>query len=101
MKTRIDPAKYAIEGAWRHRADRHGLIETATEVKPAVISVKVADLLEKGLGHLWPEGAYKVQLTNVPGMRTKTFYGETAWSDAERYASDAALKCGWIWSPGL
>jgi hypothetical protein len=41
-------------------------------------------------------------LQNVPGMRSKTFYGETAWSDAARYASDAATAAGdWRWYPDL
>ena len=26
--------------------------------------------------------------SKVPGIRTKTFRGESAWSDAARYASD-------------
>jgi hypothetical protein len=100
--TRLNKDRYAIHGDWRYAAHRHGLVDRGADVQPALIEVKVADLLEKASGHVWNSGAYKVILQNVPGgMRSKTFYGETAWSDAVRYASDAAVKCGWHWYPDL
>ena len=98
-KTRLNPERYAVHGEWRHAAGWSGLIEVAGGIKPADVHVTVADLAEKtSVGdYVWNNGAYKVQLKNVPGMRSKTFYGETAWSDAARYAADAATAT----SPGL
>lgn len=40
-------------------------------------------------GHLYRDGAERVTVRGVAGFRTRTFKGETAWSDAERYANDA------------
>lgn len=100
--TRLNKERYAIRGEWEYRAHRHGLVDRGMDVQPALIEVKVADLLEKQSGHVWKQGAFKVILQNVPDMRTKTFYGETAHHDAARYASDAATKCGdWGWRPDL
>jgi hypothetical protein len=103
MSQRLNPNRYAVHGEWAYAAHRHGLVDRGIDVQPALIEVKVADLVEKGReNHVWKHGAYKVILQNVPGtMRSKTFYGETAWSDAARYASDAATACGWRWWPDL
>jgi hypothetical protein len=57
-------------------------------VGPAV--VETADLTDTRTGHVYREGAYRVRFPRkVEGFRAKTFYGETAWSDAERLARDA------------
>jgi hypothetical protein len=103
MSQRLNKARYAVHGDWRPAA-QHAIPtydETGDE-DAAIITVQVADILEKHSGHVWRSGTYKVTLTNVPGMKSKTFNGETAWSDAARYASDAATKCGdWRWIPDL
>ncbi|MCD6056513.1 MAG: hypothetical protein K0Q89_43 [Thermomicrobiales bacterium] len=100
--TRLNKDRYIVHGEWRYAAHRHGLVDRGDDVQPALIEIKVADLLEKRSEHVWKDGAYKVILQNVPGkLRSKTFYGETAWSDAARYASDAATACGWRWHPDL
>lgn len=100
-RTRLNADRYAVHGSWRERERRHYRFDD-DQPGYAEIVVQVADLLEKGSGHVWTSGAYKVALKNVPGMRSKTFYGETAHSDAARYASDAATKCGdWRWHPDL
>lgn len=99
--TRLNPERYAIHGHWCEVASwvGHVVLPDGNDDRAEVV-VKVADLLEKRSGHVWSNGAYKVQLTNVPGMRSKTFYGESAWSDAARYAEDAATTCGdWRWRP--
>jgi hypothetical protein len=103
MTTRLNPERYAVHGEWRHAAGWAGFVVLPDgNDDRADITVQVADLLEKRSNHVWRSGAYKVTLRNVPGMRSKTFYGETAWSDAARYASDAATKCGdWRWHPDL
>lgn len=68
----------------------------------ATIVVEQADCLDTRHHQRYIGGAYRVRLKNVPDMRTKTFLGETAWSDAARYAHDASSKCGdWRWSPDL
>jgi hypothetical protein len=93
----------------RSRYQPHGDLRAATSMrrypvdgKTAEVQVWVSDLLEVRSGHVWSNGLYKVQLANVPGMRTKTFHGETAWSKAASYAHDAAGKCGdWRWWPDL
>lgn len=59
-------------------------------------------MIDTVTNHRYTGGAYRVRLTNVPDMRTKTFVGETAWSHAAAYAHDAASKCGdWRWWPDL
>jgi hypothetical protein len=91
---RLNPQRYAVHGAWRRVAAWRG--------PHGQVTVEVADLLEKSSNHVWHSGAYRVTLKDVPGMRSKTFYGESAWSAAERYASEAATKCGdWRWRPDL
>jgi hypothetical protein len=98
-RTRLNPDRYAVHGEFRSRIQRSIPMD---DNKVARIEVLSADLLEKGSGYIWTSGAFKVTLQNVPGMRSKTFYGETAWSDAARYASDAATAAGdWRWYPDL
>jgi hypothetical protein len=103
MSQRLNPERYAVHGKWREVARWAGYVTSPDgNDDRADIIVITADLLEKRSGHVWSDGAYKVTLKNVPDMRTKTFHGETAWSDAARYASDAATKCGdWRWRPDL
>lgn len=52
----------------------------------AGVGVEVADLLDKQTGRTYQDGAYRV--VNHIGKVEKTYAGETAWSDAERYARD-------------
>ena len=94
-------ARNTAIGDWDERARWSGLIEVPEGVKPAVITVEQADMLDKQTNQRYVGGAYRVRLTNVPDMRTKTFLGESAWSAAARYAGDAAVKCGARWYPNL
>ena len=48
------------------------------------VKVETGDLMYQG--HLWTEGAWSVRSLKT-GKRT-LFYGESAWSDAERLVSD-------------
>lgn len=75
---------YAVHGAFRERS------ETDWGPVPEGARYFVADLLEKRSGHVWQNGAHKVQITTKrPGApRSRTFYGESAWSDAARYIDD-------------
>ena len=42
-------------------------------------------------GHRFEQGIFKVK---SPHFRGKTFKGETAWSDAERYINDKLYAAG-------
>lgn len=59
------------------------------------ITVHQADHLDTVTNHTYEGAAFKVTVQGPPPAdgsklpRAKTFLGETAWSDAERYASDA------------
>lgn len=53
------------------------------------IITEQADMLDTKLGTTYIGGAYRVRVEGPgPAPRTKTFLGETAWSDAERLAYD-------------
>lgn len=95
MRTRLNIDRYSVHGEWRRCAS------LSAPERAAAIEVYSADLLEKRSGHIWTAGAHKVVLTKITGWRTKTFYGETSWSDAARYAGDAATACGRHWWPDL
>lgn len=61
---------------------------------PQVFGVRtfVRDLVERRHGtdvRVWRDGAYQVRSRNE---RTKTFKGETAWSDAAREHGDRVTK---------
>jgi hypothetical protein len=62
-------------------------------VGSAVVTIEIADMLDKKLGSVYRDGTHRVVVSNSPTIvgqpRTKTFYGEMAWCNAERYAEDA------------
>jgi hypothetical protein len=73
------------------------------ETKGAVITVETASLKDTRSGHVYAQGAYRVRVRCEPTRpdqpRTRTFKGETAWSQAERYAEDTRWyfrRLGWI-----
>jgi hypothetical protein len=86
VSQRLNRDRYAVHGKWREQPSSNSLLYT----------YHVADLLEKGSGHVWHDGAHRVKIT-PPGVvkdwprriRSTTFYGESAWSDAERLIRDA------------
>jgi hypothetical protein len=94
-------------GEWRLREERHYqgdryLGGGEVQAEPASIVVEQADMIDTKLNTRYAGGSFRVRLKNVPDMRTKTFVGESAWSSAAAYASDAASKCGdWRWWPDL
>jgi hypothetical protein len=56
------------------------------------ITIEVRDVQETN-GVIWHDGCHKVVVTGPqPRPKSKTFIGETAWSDAERYASDVIAQ---------
>ena len=67
------------------------------------VVVEVADLKDKRNGDVFTAGAWRVRFTRLAGeevqkppYKTKTWFGETAWNSAERYALDSifALRNG-------
>lgn len=91
-------ARNTAVGTWETRAERHIPVELPDGNDDcAIIIVEQADMLDKHRSQRYEGGAYRVRLTNVPGMRTKTFLGESAHHAAARYAGDAAVKCGARW----
>lgn len=61
------------------------------------VTIEVSDVIENRSGHVWRAGAHRVWVAYPypkngrpkGAPRSKTFIGETAWCDAERYAADA------------
>lgn len=69
-----------------------GWSEFRTDPGPE-FAIDTADLIDTRDGRRYRDGAYRVSLIAgraAPGWRGKTFRGESAWSAAERYATDAA-----------
>lgn len=58
------------------------------------VTIEVRDLRsERDHGYVFPDGHHRVVVYGPrPKPRTKSFYGETAWSDANRYAGDCATE---------
>lgn len=81
--------RYKPVGNWReapteHCATWYGDVKYLRHVR-----LQISDVREVN-GAIWHDGAHKVIITGPPGRpRSKTFIGETAWSDAERYIGDA------------
>ncbi len=75
-------SRYKVHGEWS--------IDAVIGNKYATM---VADCLDKQTGDVFREGAWCVTHVKpgTKGSRGKPFYGETAWSDAERLASDLAI----------
>jgi hypothetical protein len=77
--------RYEVTGPWS--------IETINHYAGASVTTEIADLRDKRNGQVYRQGAYRVRVRCHPVLsgqpRTKSFYGETAWSDAARYADDA------------
>ena len=72
--------KYTLNGPW-------SISEVWREPNDSIV-VMVADLVDSR-GNVWRDGAYKVEHN---GKKVKAWKGETAWSDAERYAYDLVMK---------
>lgn len=54
-----------------------------------VVVIEVRDVYSERDRYTWGGGYHKVHVTGPqPRPRSKAFIGETAWSDAERYAED-------------
>jgi hypothetical protein len=95
-------ARNKAVGEWILRKEvAYNLHDDDPSVRTTIV-IEQADMLDTKYNHRYDGGAYRVRLVNVPDMRTKTFLGESAWSQAASYAHDAASKCGdWRWWPDL
>ena len=87
MSQRLNKDRYAVAPPWEQvshaQNDREG-------DAPFEVFHHEAGLREKRSGHVWGGGAHRVRITGPAGHpKSTTFYGETAWSDAERYVRDA------------
>lgn len=64
-------------------------VDPQAVVPSPIITILTADAVD-GNGRVWPGLASKVVVVG-PKHHEKVFVGESAWSDANRYAIDAAL----------
>ena len=59
------------------------------------VTREVANIRDTVGGHVYQDGAYRVKAVHTSGgsyLRSKTFYGETAWSDSRRLYSDTITE---------
>lgn len=82
------------DGPWHEvaresfRADR---ADTDTD-EVVTVTIESSDMLDHRSGHRYVGGARRVRCSNSAYGRTKTFLGEMAWADSNRYATDIATK---------
>jgi hypothetical protein len=86
-------SRYEINGNWREAQRREVEPWRNFGATPITLVVEVADLRDTQGGHVYTDGAYRVRKVGkgenlATRFRAKTFKGETAWSDAERYFGD-------------
>lgn len=77
--------RYKVTGEWS---------TYRTTFAPFII--ESADLVDTRSGHVYQDGAMRVTVDGKPAVRgkggTTPFKGETAWSDADRLASDLVIN---------
>jgi hypothetical protein len=80
-------ARYTPTGTWDER--------WRVSASGAVITIQVCDLRDERTGTVYRDGTHKVHVRKSDRLpatgqpRSKTFKGELAWCNAERYAEDA------------
>jgi hypothetical protein len=77
-------ARYTVQGPWRRISSTSITVGFDEKV---IGYIERADLLDTRTGDTYEDGARRVR-SLVEGFRSKTFKGETAWSDARRYSDD-------------
>lgn len=85
-------ARYAPTGSWRTAF--HETVTNDEDDSTSSVTVDIADCRDQRGGRTYTDGTFRVTLKNVTGMRSKTFYGEMAWANAQRLASDAMNRLG-------
>lgn len=78
--------RYRPDGPWS--IDK---VYDAADVNVTAI-IEVSDLVERYTSRRYVNGAWRVRFEGEAHPRAKSFYGETAWSDAARYADDEIHK---------
>ena len=78
--------RYRVEGPWE-RAETITLHDGYAGETYELGTVETATLVDERGGYRYDRGAYRVR-SKLPAVRTKTFKGETAWTDAASYAID-------------
>ena len=69
-------SSYKVKGNWHTHEEFQG------------VELQVCDLIESEQ-RVWSEGAWRVR---GAGLRTRTFKGESAWSDARRWFGDVTYR---------
>lgn len=82
-------ARYAPTGSW-HTAFHMSF--TNDDDSTSSVTVEIADCRDQRGGRTYTDGTFRVTLRNITGMRSKTYYGESAWSNAQRLANDALTR---------
>jgi hypothetical protein len=96
-------SRYKPVGNWRP-TNTHGVFVWTDQARRALatyVKMQVCDVREDG-GHVWTDGAFKVlcpkpkdsfgNIDYTGWPRGRTFIGEYAWRDAERYCEDAVKQ---------
>jgi hypothetical protein len=82
-------SRYRIEGDWTElrRTEVEGF---GADRVAGVLIYETATLVDSRGGHRYDQGAHRIRVeSKLAGKpRTKTFQGETAWSQAESYERD-------------
>ena len=77
-------SRYKVVGSWDD------------EVRFGEFVTQSADMKDTGTGRVYPQGAFRVVKNGKPAKTGKggtvPFYGESAWSAAERLAYDLATE---------
>lgn len=83
--------RYSIASEWEEDS-RHDL--TYFHGVQRIVVTEIAELQDNRGGRRYRAGAYRVRVEpNYPGKpRTKTFRGESAWSEAANYAEVVARE---------
>ncbi len=84
--------RYEIVSDWKLIGDTTVTSFFIEHDDPVRVTREVANIRDTVGGHVYPQGAYRVDANyvDVGGSyaRKKTFYGETAWSDSRRLYQD-------------
>jgi len=84
-------SRYKAEGTWDVE---HGFPVAGT------VQVQSADARDTKTGDIFRQGAFRVLVDDRPVKGkggTVPFYGESAWSDAQRLAGDLSMKIVLSW----
>ena len=87
-------SRYAIVGAWSHESTVYAEDSSGTAY---AVRIDTATLRDTRTNNDYREGAWKVSVTpRHASTRAKTFRGESAWSNATRYAGDAVTAIRYV-----